>query len=184
MAAELSLFPDPGEIVKAVAEVLAKNELQTLALANAGVSDMWDAYRKVSDEVNAVMNTGLVAPFAAGWRLHKRLITAAKESVNYPYPTKAVDIRSYGFQHEQPFEIEVRVDGTRRMTLTGGLTLDVTFVQFKGTVRRGNLVAVEAGDSKIAASLTLEGAVILAEAAKSFDLKATLRLKPPVSLLT
>jgi hypothetical protein len=119
------------------------------------------------------------------WRTHDRLVNAAKETIRVPGRQEVVQLGSHQVTWMQNPTVDILVDGARVHTFRFRLTL-VFQIEVAAVVQQGKLTALQAGDSSVAGTFSVEipgGDIELLRHERKIDLHAIVQLGSGIQLL-
>jgi hypothetical protein len=183
MATHLTVFgPEPAELAKAVLRVLPSHQALNVVIATATPAERKLIYDLLVAEAVAASSFDVVATVTAGWRLHHRLVAAARQSLAPPYPVLTVDIAQSRLNATYPRPLDVIINGGVQAVINTGLAVEITVARFEGTVRAGHLVGIKAGKCEVSAALTIDDVTVIGASAQT-DLAATIPLGSGLALI-
>jgi hypothetical protein len=172
---------DAQLISRALAE---QNAVSSWGLALARLSG--SAQGAVRDEVAAsaagVLDLDLGDVLIAGWRKHRDLVEAARQTAAAPAESTVVPLLSHRVTSAHHPAVEVLVDGVRIHTVRMDLTLAFGVDAVVAVVRQGWLVELRSGTATVSGELCVEG-VPLVRRKLTLDLPGVLRIGSGIPLL-
>jgi hypothetical protein len=138
--------------------------------------------RELGAAVAALLNLKLGRLLIAGWRGHKALRTAAEHTLARPEASEVVQLAPHHITTTHTPSVDVVLNGAVIHTVALGLTVDIDVDGFLGTVRRGQLVAIQSGRCQFGLALTCAGRDV-ARKQVGFDPAVSLPLGNGVDLL-
>lgn len=143
-----------------------------------------DAFSSVTASLLDV-DLGVMA--VAGWRIHQRLVNAAKETLRVPGREEVVQLGTHQITSTHRPTVDLLVDGVHAHTFRFRLTIVVDVELAAAVIRAGELVALNVGDTSITGTLTLEAArgdIELIHQQRQVDLNRIIRLNNGVPLIS
>jgi hypothetical protein len=117
--------------------------------------------REAADEAVASITAGLLDfdlgdLLIYGWRIHRRLVNAAKETLRSPGRQEVVQLGSHQVTSTHNPTVDLLIDGVRVHTLRFQVTVVFDIALAAAIVQDGRLVSLKAGDGSVTATLTTQ----------------------------
>jgi hypothetical protein len=137
---------------------------------------------EVASVVAGLLDVGLGDALVSAWRKHTALTEAAERTLTLRDSEEVVVLATHRVGWTYRPHVDLVLDGRKLKTFHFDLTATFELHGVVAVVRRGDLVALRAGDCLITATLELEGQA-LARKQERMDVAFVVPLDPPVPLL-
>lgn len=154
------------------------------------LSELTQDGRDAADEAVASVTAGLLDfdvgnLLIYGWRSHKRLVNAARETLRSPGRQEVVQLGSHQVTSTHNPTVELLIDGVRVHTFRFRVTVVFDIDLATAIIQNGRLASLKAGDSSVTATLTAQtpgGDVVLARQQRKIDLHLIVHLGSGIPL--
>jgi hypothetical protein len=110
----------------------------------------------VASVTGALLDVDLGDLLIYGWRMHQRLVNAAKETLRSPGRQEVVQLGSHQVTSTHNPTVELLVDGVRVHTFRFQVTVVFDIELAAAIVQNGQLVSLRAGDGSVTATVTAQ----------------------------
>jgi hypothetical protein len=181
----LFLFGEGSETGAVLAQSLRQHGvLESAAGAVVGLSGAGRRAvgREIVNVVSGLLDVDLGEVVVGAWAKHARLTAAAKRTAAAPGSEEIVELAAHRVTSMHRPYIEVLVDDRRVATLHLEFTIELVVGALAAVVRRGDLVALHAGQCAATAQLHIEGHEVIVRRGQ-LNLRAVLPVDDGISLL-
>lgn len=165
-------------------EILSPSGDQDLgrALAHFPETTRKAAAQEAATAAAALLKVDLIGVLVRGWREHRDIVSAARQTLAVPASTELVSMSDHEVTLEQHPYVSVLVDGRRVATLRLGLTMVFDVHALLLVIRHGRLAAVRTGRCDITATLAVQDIDLLVKQAH-LELPGVMSLARGIRLL-
>lgn len=151
-------------------------------LRGLSVSALQAVHREVATVADGLLNQDLGEVLLSGWRKYADLTKAAERTLASPGSEELVVLATHRVVSTHRPSVDLIVGGAKVHTFVFVLKVEFDLNGVVAVVRRGDLVALQAGECVVTATLTLEGTSLKLSRKGRIDLALVVRLDPPFSL--
>ena len=183
-ALDLLFGPDADAAEILAGEILSSGGVQNLGRALASLSETTRkaAVQEAATTVAALLKVDLIGVLVRGWREHRNIVSAARQTLAAPGSTELVSMSAHEVTVDQRPSVSVLVDGQRVATLELGLSIVFDVNALLLGISGGRLVAVHSGRCEITATLAVQGTDLLVRHAH-LELPGVIPLRRRIRLL-
>lgn len=162
-ALDLLFGPDTNAAETLAGEILSLGGDQNLGQALAHLSEPTRkaAAQEAATTTAALLKVDLIGVLVRGWREHRDIVSAARQTLAAPGSTELVSMSTHEITVDQRPSVSVLVDGQRVATIELGLSIVFDVNALLLGISGGRLVAVHSGRCEITATLAVQGTDLL-----------------------
>lgn len=183
-ALDLLFGPDADAAEILAGEIMSSGGVRNLSRALADLSETTRkaAVHEAAATVAALLKVDLIGVLVRGWREHRDIVSAARQTLAAPGSTELVSMSAHEVTVDQRPSVRVLVDGQRVATLELGLSIVFDVNALLLGINGGRLVAVHSGRCEITATLAVQGTDLLVRHAH-LELRGVIPMQRGIRLL-